>query len=119
MAESQKERKIMSLDKAILADKKYGLVIHAPVGSEGEQQAICYFDSEQPFPTFQKGDIIDPRIWQGESYKMYRRSFKDGDLLRVNAVHHLIAPDITDDYRSHIISILTNWLKNNETNLRH
>lgn len=60
------------------ASKRYQLEIYEPGGA---RDVRVFFESDTPFQSFQKGDLINPRTWDGDY---------DGHVLGVVSVEHII-----------------------------
>lgn len=95
-----------------MGNKKYGLTINVPSKDMPDAfSVICSLESDEQFPTIQKGDLIDPRAWEGESFEKYMKLFDYGDVLKVDLIYHHIGQEKDGSYGQHYIDIFTKVVK--------
>lgn len=90
-------------------EKKYGLTFSVPSG--GGYRQICSLWSDTPFAPIQKGDLIDPRNWNSESFDIYMELFEYGDLLKAETIYHHICQAVNGEYGNHVIDVFTKIIK--------
>lgn len=91
-----------------MGNKKYGLTINIPSENiPNAYSAICSLESDEPFPTIQKGDLIDPRAWEGASFDKYMELYEYGDVLKVESIYHHIGQEKDGSYGQHYIDVFT------------
>ncbi len=67
--------------------KKYAIEVYAP-GSRG-MDVVCYIESDESFLPIQKGDLLNPRVWE-TSGAVNSEPSQFGMILRVTGIEHFI-----------------------------
>lgn len=99
------------------SEKKYVLTILVPSDTNPDAfREICCLESDEMFPTINKGDFIDPRVWEGKGFEKYTDWFDYGDVLKVDSVYHYLGQEKDGSYGQHIIDIFTKVVKKNKSN---
>ncbi len=91
-------------------DRKYGLIILVPSTPVGYRE-LCRIESPEPFPTIQKGDLIDARTLEGEAFELFTELFEYDELLKAEEIHHNIFQRKDGSYNNHDITIFTKVVK--------
>jgi hypothetical protein len=91
--------------------KKYAIEIYPP-GNKG-YDTTCLIESNEPFLTISRGDIINPRTWtqhyNDTLYTLYERG-QHGIVLKVTGIEHVIIQTDDDDFSQHRLLIFTEAL---------
>jgi len=89
--------------------KKYSLEILPP---RNKGDVTCNIESDEPFLSIHKGDIINPRTWSHHYFELLK-SFHDpgehGIILKVTSIEHMIFQN-DEGFDQHKIRIFTEAL---------
>lgn len=95
---------------------EYRIEICSPDSKGGE--SCCVMDSDKPFASIQRGDIINPKTWNSHWSKIYKSDskFKHGMVLRATGFEHQIIQGDDGKIAKHIIGVFTEPLDDLEEN---
>jgi len=98
-----------------ISDRQFSLRINVPAEDETYTQAGV-FHSSVPFPAISKGDLIDPRRWEDDSFNQYLNALEYGGLLEVVSIVHLISQSprnhVDRDGLEYVVEVYTRPVSN-------
>lgn len=92
-------------------NEKFRLVIYNPETPPEEGNILLELNSDKPFQSIRRGDIISPFDHKGKPVPEYAGRFPKEKFIEIAKVVHQLIPDENGDYGTHEIEVTTQIYK--------